>query len=181
MISHTKALMDQVITKPAGFARAFQGSTWLDVLRRYGPVVLLYSLMSWFTDAPLTGDTSVYVNSIQNYEHGGPATLVEPFWDFGHLLWRPFGWLFFRSLRPLMALLVGASEPSQIAEALTILNWTAGLMAILLLRSLVGRLSGSDLAGTIATSAFVVSYGFINYAQTGASYIPGLSLLILAV
>ena len=150
-------------------------------LRRHGPVLVPYCLLTWFTGPLLMGDTVVYVDSILAHKRGGAADLINPFWDFGHLLWRPLGWLFFSALRPIFAAIAGTGDRSQVAEALIVLSWIAGFVAVLLVRDLASKLTKREWVATLVTGVLVTSYGFINYVQTGTAYVPGLTLLLLSV
>src|ERR1043166_8777951 len=106
-------------------------------LRAWSVVIAAYLLATAVTNAAFMADTHDYVTSI--------LTGVE-FWEFGHLLWRPLGWLLFHALAPLTGLLTGAEGPlpldarAQATLVLLALNWLARLAAALLLTDLVGRM-----------------------------------------
>src|ERR687884_662432 len=104
-------------------------------LRSYGPVCLVYAVATWLTGAAFMGDTDDYVDSAVSYFNG----IDYRFWEFGHLFWRPAGWLFARLLMPLTRVFVG-----------------------------------EDLR-------LIFTNGFLNYAQTGCSYVPGLAFLTLGL
>jgi hypothetical protein len=147
-------------------------------LRRDAVVALAYVLATALTDAAFMGDTPGYARAILAYEHGGAYIWDNPFWEFGHLLWRPLGWLAFRASRPLTALFVGGDERLQVTLALMWLNWLAGLACVLMLRRLCTRMSGRAWVGTLTTLVFLAAHAFLNYAQTGCAYVPGLALLL---
>ena len=56
------------------------------MLRRRDAV---YVLATWLTDAAFMGDTEDYVDSAVAFRNG----VDYRFWEFGHLFWRPLGWL----------------------------------------------------------------------------------------
>jgi hypothetical protein len=80
----------------AGEAKRVEPS-WL---RTFGPAALAYLIATALTSAHFWGDSVDYA--------AGVVTGWD-FWDFGHLLWRPLGWLLTR-LVP--AGLLGASDES---------------------------------------------------------------------
>jgi hypothetical protein len=143
--------------------------------------LVIYALVTWLTDAYFMGDTPGYVAAIRAYEHGGAYIWDNPFWEFGHLLWRPAGYVAFHLLRPLTSLFIGADERLQVTLALMWVNWVAGLACVLLLRRVLARASRRAWIVALATLTFGASHAFLDYAQTGCAYVPGLALLLLGV
>lgn len=154
---------------------------WFQLLRDKWVVLLTYFLATFFTDAYYMGDTPGYVKSILAYEHGGVFGWDNPFWEFGHLVWRPLGYVALHLLRPLTSLFVGGDERLNLTLALMWVNWLAGLACVLLLHSLLKRLSQKPWVNKLVVVALISSNAFLNYTQTGSSYIPGLALLLLAM
>ena len=150
-------------------------------LRTYAPVVVAFVLAAWLTDAWFMGDTAVYAGSILNYDAGANPTREFPFWEFGHLLWRPVGWLAYRAARPLTRLAVGDYPVAQATLALMGLNWIAGLVSVVAFRAFLSRLGARAWAANVAAVAFVFANAFLNYAQTGCAYVPALAFFILAL
>ncbi|MCA1615403.1 MAG: hypothetical protein LC800_15135 [Acidobacteria bacterium] len=150
-------------------------------LRTYAPVVAAFLLATWLTDAWFMGDTSVYAGAILNYERGLPPTSEFPFWEFGHLVWRPAGWLAYRATRPLTALAVGDYPTAQVTVALLVLNWIAGLAAAVAFRALLARFGARAWAANVAAVAFVFANAFLDYAQTGCAYVPGLAFFLVGL
>ncbi|MEW6209040.1 MAG: hypothetical protein AB1631_11785 [Acidobacteriota bacterium] len=140
--------------------------------RRYGPAATLYLLATLFTTPLFLGDTPDYVASV--------LTGAE-FWEFGHLTWRPAGWLLFRLFEPVARWIVGPDKTAQVSLILIAINWVAGLSCVLLLRGLLSRFINREWAADAATVAFIFSQGFLSYTQTGCSYIPGLAFLLLGL
>src|ERR671921_772167 len=71
------------------------------------PLVAAYILILWLTASLNIGDTPIYVDAILRVLSGGSTRFWDhggflSFWEFGHLLWRPLGWLSFKVLRPLL-------------------------------------------------------------------------------
>jgi hypothetical protein len=142
--------------------------------------VVVYILATWLT-APLNiGDTPVYVDAILRVVNGGSTRFWDQggflsFWEFGHLLWRPLGWLAFKVLNPF----VGGDLRGGVTRALLVLNWLFGLLAIFSFQGLVHQITYKPWAVFVATSGLIFSNAFLNYAQSGCSYVPGLALLLL--
>src|SRR5258708_40220772 len=65
-------------------------------LSRLLPLAAIYFAIVAATHYAYFGDTMGYVQNILAFDHD-PVAGRRDFWDFGHLLWRPFGWLLFRA------------------------------------------------------------------------------------
>lgn len=145
--------------------------------RPYAYVSGVYIFATWLTRAFFQGDTLDYVDSIMAHIRGG----YYEFWDFGHLLWRPLGWLAFRVSSPFLARFVGSDQRIQITLILIVLSWLAGLASALLLLGLLRLFCARGWVPQLVVTSFVFSTAVLNYSRTGSSYVPGLSLLILAM
>ena len=150
---------------------------WKDRLRRYGLVLATYLLVTWFTDADFMGDTIDYVASIVLMRQGENRY----FWEFAHILWRPFGWVFALLVTPLTRLIVGHNEYANVTLQLLIVSWFAGLLMVFLSYRLVKFLTTQEWVANVVTIAMIFSQGFLVHAQSGTAYVPGLSLLSLGV
>jgi hypothetical protein len=145
--------------------------------RPYAFISGVYICATWLTRSFFQGDTMDYVDSIVAHIRGG----YYEFWDFGHLLWRPFGWLAFRVSSPFLARFVGSDQRIQITVILIVLSWLAGLASALLLLALLRLYCARGWIPQLVVTSFVFSTAELNYSRTGSSYVPGLSLLILAM
>ena len=155
-------------------------STQPHFVRAFVPLVAIYILVLWATASLNIGDTPVYVDAILRVESGGSKRFWDQggflsFWEFGHLLWRPLGWLTFKALRPLL----DPDFRAGVTQTLLILNWVFGLISVLSLYALVFQISQRRWASYVAAVGFILTNAFLNYAQSGCSYVPGLALLIL--
>lgn len=146
-------------------------------LRRYGAVCLVYALATWLTGAAFMGDTDDYVDSAVAYFGGTDYR----FWEFGHLFWRPAGWLLTRVWMPLTRVFVGEDLRLNVTLTFLVLNWLAGLLAAVALCALLRTRCRREWVVCVVTVAFVFTNGFLNYAQTGCSYVPGLAFLTLGL
>lgn len=131
----------------------------------------IYVLIMACCAAYFSGDTTDYAESILTHRE---------FWDFGHLLWRPTGWLAYEVCRPLFAH-PGAYERANVTLVLLGLNWVAGASAVWLLCSLLTRVCAQAWAACVVTGFFICSQAFLNYTQTGNAYSLGLALLLLGL
>ncbi|HYE73834.1 MAG TPA: hypothetical protein VEF04_10895, partial [Blastocatellia bacterium] len=96
---------------------------------RDGLIIAFYVLAMWVTDAHFMGDAPYYVESIvKRYEGVSPD-----FWEFGHLYWRPFGYVLSRLLMPLTSAIVGTDLRLNVTYSLMAFNWCCGLVAALCL------------------------------------------------
>ncbi|HEY7544645.1 MAG TPA: hypothetical protein VID27_07175, partial [Blastocatellia bacterium] len=129
-------------------------------------------LATLFTTPIFQGDTVDYVDSVLN---------GAEFWEFGHLVWRPAGWLLFHLFEPVARLLVGSDRQAQVALIFIAINWVAGFACVVLLRALLSRFIEREWASDVATVAFIFSHAFLSYTQTGCSYVPGLAFLLLGL
>jgi hypothetical protein len=138
-------------------------------LRTFGPATILYILITSATAALFWGDSVDYAENALNGDH---------FWEFGHLLWRPLGFLLAHTLLPLPAFLGGYNGvPGAVALFLAV-AWLCGLGATLSLRSLLGLIVEGRWAD-VTTFFFVLAQAFLNYCHSGSSYVPGLCFLLL--
>ncbi len=145
--------------------------------------VIIYILATSFTRAAFFGDTRAYTSSILDFTRGETYHFWEDnaFWEFGHLLWRPAGWLAFRISQPVTSRFVGSEPRANIAISLFALNWIAGLLSVVVLNVILRKLGTRPGPANLVTLAFLFSQAFLNFAQTGLAYIPGLLLLLLSL
>ncbi len=141
--------------------------------RTYGPIIIAYLLLTAFTAANNPGDTIHYAEDILR---------SDLFFDFGHLLWRPVGYLLSILTGPLMRLFVHTEPSANIIRTLLAINWLAGLVCVCLIRSLAALLTqATKFAADAIAGGFLLSYAFLNFSQTGSAYVPGLVFLLLSM
>lgn len=140
----------------------------------YLGIAVLYILVTAFTDAYYMGDTRIYAEDIL-------TGTGYRFWEFGHVLWRPLGWLFSLASQPLTRVLVGNDPHANVTLTLMAISWVAGLICVLLVHGLSRRFSQRGWLHYLVTITFLCSNAFLNYAQTGQPYIPGLAFLLLGL
>ncbi|HJQ69736.1 MAG TPA: hypothetical protein VKA70_12225 [Blastocatellia bacterium] len=140
-------------------------------MRKYYPVIISYLVVTWFTVPFTMGDTVGYADAIVKHR----------FQDFGHYLWYPLGWAISQALMPMTRLVVGPEPLTNVTLTLVIINWLAGLLSVFMIYGLASHISKSNRVAYTVTLAFIISQGFLAYAQSGCSYVPGLSLLLLGL
>jgi hypothetical protein len=145
--------------------------------RTHGLVLTVYLLITLFTNAYFMADTADYVDSIVSFVDGR----YYDFWEFGHLFWRPLGWLLYALSKPLTGLVGGSDVRFHVLLVLVALNWLTGLLCVCALHGILGRLCQRSWIVNLVAISFIFSQAFLNFTQTGSSYIPGLSLLLLGL
>jgi hypothetical protein len=138
-------------------------------------LVAVYVLATLITTGYFMADTADYVDSIVAHAAGRNYD----YWEFGHLFWRPLGWLVFVVFRPVTSLVAGDGFRPNVTFVLVAINWLAGLVSVCALFGILRRLCARSLVVIGVIVAFIFSHGFLNFTQTGSSYIPGLALLLL--
>lgn len=152
-----------------------QGDGWRERVRLYAPVVLIYVGALLCTGAAFMGDTVHYANSVMARIEGG----YLHFWEFGHVLWRPLGWLCYKIFSPVTSLFVGTDTRYNVTFTLIALNWATGLLAALMLNCLLRRVCKREWVVLLATVGFIFSNAFLDYIHAGCAYIPGLAFLLV--
>ncbi|HEY1373662.1 MAG TPA: hypothetical protein VGH50_14425 [Candidatus Binatia bacterium] len=136
-------------------------------LRNYWRITALYIAATLFTSAVSLSDTDRYVNLI----HSAPLS------DFGHLLWIVLGWLAASAVQPFTSL----HTMNHTVFTLMTLNWFAGLLSVVLLYDISRRIAKQSWVPEFVTIGLIFTHAFLNFAQTGSSYVPGLSMTLLGV
>jgi hypothetical protein len=137
---------------------------------------LIYALTLLLTSPVSQGDTVDYADAVVQHlrnEYQGP---VDPVWESGHLLWRPLGLGAYHLLH-----LLGATEPDRlvVARGLIAVSVLAGLGCLLVLNAWLFELTSSQAIALAVTCAVLYSNAYLNYVQTGSSYVTGLFFLLL--
>jgi hypothetical protein len=147
-------------------------------------VLLVFYFSAWlYTSAHFMADTNVYSQAILQHQHGGAIvdyrlTTSNPFWDFGHLLWRPLGWAGFVVSRPVDGVFGLHSERAGVLSTLISINFLAGLSCVVLFFLLTARMFEGTWPALLASIAFCTADAFLNYAHSGSAYVVGLACLV---
>ncbi len=169
--------MSGVTASPEPGAQEIQ---WKD--RSALPISIFVYLIVWAcTRAHFMADTNVYTQSILNHQHGGDSLdyrllTANPFWDFGHILWRPLGWLCFVITRPLTRWY--QSERGEVLLTLIGINFVAALACVFLFFRLAKRVCGANWTAVMVTFGLFSADAFLNYAHSGNAYVVGLACIV---
>ncbi|MEP6925632.1 MAG: hypothetical protein ABI954_14290 [Pyrinomonadaceae bacterium] len=138
----------------------------------FGALIFVFAVT--FTDAKYWGDSADYVDSVIFFEHGKNYN----FWEFGHLLWRPLGWLVWTKIYHSTE---GGFWRSEIASVFQYLSYFAGFASTLILVGILKKLKVSAWIIAVTVFSFIFSHAFINYTQTANSYISALMFYFLGL
>ena len=152
------------------------------------PLVLIFGYLAiWAcTRAHFMADTNAYALSILRHQHGGASLdyrllTSNPFWDFGHLLWRPLGWFCFVIVRPATELFASQNERAQVILTLIGINFVTALVCVFFFFRLARLIVGNNWVALLATFGLLSADAFLNYAHSGASYGVGLACLVMGM
>ncbi len=164
--------MTEILVRPLDNVSFDTERQWL---RRYGFIVAAYIATTLATGAYWLGDTPDYVESIVQFSRGVDHWM----WDFAHLLWRPLGWVLYSAFAPVTSVFVGKNEHLNVMVTLNAVSWLAGLVCVVCIYSLARRMSGRAWIANVVSLSFVFTQVFLNWAQAGSAYVPGLALLLV--
>lgn len=142
---------------------------------------LFFSIVLVATRATSMGDTLSYSNDIADHLGKSPIGPLNSLWEFGHLLWRPLGWILTSAVRPLLMAVTDWTPSMQASSVLIAVSIASSIVTVLLWYLLLIDLTRSHLISFAVTLCLACSHGFLLYAHTGFAYIPGLMCLTLSV
>jgi hypothetical protein len=126
-------------------------------------------------------DTFNYAKHIvDRHNHAFPAH-TDPFWDFGHLLWRPMGYVVWDLLHGWLRNLFQGDDVLGAGAVLIGLNIVIGGAGAIFLFFLARMTTGNNLVAAIIALAYVCSNAFLYYSLTGMAYGAGLTFQIAAI
>ena len=160
-------------------AATIQDSDRLHVGFGIACVTLVYAALIYLTKPVNWGDTPVYAWQVIAFSKG----LLDPrkFWEFGHLFWRPIGYLVWHLGMPYWSRQFNGHQVQQVYAALRLPNLVMGYVAALASFGIGLKVSRSVVVSTLIVVAFLGWNPFINYFQSGTSYVPGLAMQLVAV
>lgn len=167
----------QVQTFPAGrnSAERIAGTTYFALL-----ALILFVALYAVTVPDNTGDTRVYVSDILSYAQSGGAKPAL-IWEFGHLLWRPLGYLLWRLTQPLTSSLFRGNSLLEVQAVLFGLNFLGGAALSVTVFSITRKLGTTRLLALAVSASFLLSSAVLDYVHSGTSYVPGLALHMLGI
>ena len=159
---------ETIAGRPAIVHATFRKSLW---------AVAAFAFILLTTRAVELGDTKVYANEIVEHIGKSPFGQGNTLWEFGHLLWRPLGWLLLTLASPLIPAQAGWTPVMQASFVLIAISAASSLVTVALWYAIAMRVSASRWTAFLVAVASAASHAVILYAHSGCAYIPGLACL----
>jgi hypothetical protein len=157
------------------------GLSGTKLIARYGLLTTSLFVLVAITRPFTLGDTYVYVSHILLYHDKPPFGSNSQLWEFGHLLWRPFGWLLLEATEPVLSGLFQGNRSLLCTAILISINTVAGFLTVLVWHSLILRSTGSYATAYGVSLAFACANAFLAYMRSGCSYVLGLFFVSASV
>ena len=142
----------------------------------YLVVLLLFIACYCSTTPEYIGDTTRYAADAIAHAEGRDTQ----FWEFGHLLWRPCGYVGYSFLGDWYARLFGDTPAQAAVRFLIQTNLICSIVALLVLLFVLRKVVNAWIAVAVVFAANC-SNAFLNYSHSGAPYIPALLFSILTL
>ncbi len=140
-------------------------------------VLLLAFLGCYYLVSPAhLGDTTRYAPDVVKHFQGRQAQ----FWEFGHLLWRPWGYAGYSVLGGSYERWFGGTASAAAARFLIQTNLVCSIAVLFLTLVLLRKVAREWVAAVVAV-AMSCSISFLFYSHSGAPYIPALMFSVLTL
>jgi len=139
-------------------------------------ILLLFPICYHIISPEYIGDTIRYAGDVVGHIDGRAAQ----FWEFGHLLWRPSGFLGYWLLGHRYTQWFGDTPTQAVVRVLIQTNFICSMMVLVLLYFLLLKISRAWIAAGVALSMSCTA-GFLNYSHSGTPYIPALLFSVLTL
>ena len=140
-------------------------------------IVAAYVAILAATASTYPGDTRDYADSIAAHLDGRDLN----FWEFGHLLWRPLGFVTLAVSRLWRSAVPKEFDYVQSVHVLTALSIASGALVLLAFFAWLVRVRVPAAIALGTTAAMALSCAMLNYAQTGTAYVPALAMLCIGL
>ena len=150
-------------------------------MRRFGTIGLTFAVIAAFTRAYYLGDTLTYTNDILAFDRGFSNVPVGPLWEFGHLIWRPLGFVLYKFLWALLPASLGLDERLVCTVGLISFSLFCGWLAVTLFYSLATQVTRSALLGYVIAVSLMCTNAFLNHMHAGHAYVPAVAFLTLGI
>lgn len=131
---------------------------------------------------PVTySDTFNYAKNIVDHYNNALVPQDDPFWDFGHVLWRPLGCLVWGPLRGWLADVFLGDDILGAGTVLIGFSIVTGCVGAILLFLLAARTTRDARVAAIVTIGYLSTNALLYYSLTGMAYVAGLSCQIAAL
>jgi hypothetical protein len=146
-----------------------------------GAVAAALFLVICFTRGFYLGDTSSYTAEVVQNFGRSPFGPDNRLWEFGHLLWRPFGWILLTATEPVLSKLLGWEPTLILSYGFIAVSLLCGFLTVLLWHALAFEITRSRAIAFLIAIGFACGNGFLTYIHSGTPYVPGLFSVTLAV
>jgi len=140
-----------------------------------------FIVLLWLIRPVDYSDTFNYAKHIADQHNQHVMTGRNPFFDFGHVLWRPLGWLVWSPLRTPLGAMFHGDDILGAGLALIALSVAGGFLGAVLLYLWIARSTGSAWAAAMATIAYSGTNALLHYTPTGMAYVAGIACQIAAL
>ena len=140
-------------------------------------LALLVCFLAFYalTSPDYVGDTVRWSDDAIGHAEGRPTQ----FWEFGHLLWRPWAYIGYILLHGAYERIYSDTALQSVARFLIQTDFVCSLATVLLLFWTLRRLVHPAIA-LFSALALDCSTAFLNYSHSGAPYIPALFFSLLS-
>lgn len=152
-------------------------SSWLSLVLIMG----VYVAMILLTRPLSFGDTVFYVQAILSFGQHSDAAALRSLLDFGHLLWRPFGWFLFETVRALPSIGLLGEDRILVTKILICISMLSGAIATVMLQLICRDLAFRPAVSLLVCATFIFGNSVIYAANAGLSYMLGLAFLMGAL
>lgn len=135
-----------------------------------------FVLTGILTSPAYIADTMRYANDVLRHDAREPGQ----FWEFGHLLWRPWGYAGLKVAAAGFARLFGDTPMQGVIRFLMCTAWLCAAASLLMTYRLLSAAVPAR-AALASTLAVLFANPFLNYSRSGAPYVPALCFLLLAL
>lgn len=150
--------------------------------RRWLALAIAVYLLSLFLTRPDTYiDSFNYAKHIVDHATGSIDPVHDPFWDFGHALWRPMGYLLYTCFGGPLTALFDGNRIFAAAASLIVWSIAGALLAVVFLFLLIARLSGRAGIAALVTVGFVSTHAVMNFKLAGCAYSAGIGCQVMAL
>jgi len=118
-------------------------------------------------------DSFNYALHIVNHYRAARGPGFDPFWDFGHALWRPLGYLVWSLFRPILDGAFPTDRALGAGVALISISIAGGILSAVLLFLIAARISRNAWVAAAVTLGLAATDAVMNYTASGTAYIFG--------
>jgi hypothetical protein len=161
---------------PPTFQKVLSSPFWSSLC-----VAIVYAGVLLVTRSVNLGDTPEYAQTVAAHLRKSPFGSVDTLWEFGHLLWRPIGWVLLTALSPLLSRVTAWTAYMQAAFVLIVISCLCGMVNVVLWYRMLFQFSRSAFASALVALALACAHGVLLYVPSGSSYVPGLTCLTVSV